>query len=195
MFGGLKELTGKKRMGKTLYLALAALLAGCASNSPYKHLENWLIREDPVRRFAVPADIFYVQGDLYTNVAKISPMNFYAQSEVGRGRFNGVARVFSPLITTEEDLECALDWYFSVHHEKKRPIIFIGEGEGGAFLKKYEEEHADDLKDLGLVASFYTDDARKGFVNQEMVKQIKDAIARARYTAIWGREMPAGMQN
>ena len=52
---------------------------------------------------------------------------------------------------------------------------------------------ADDLKDDGLVASFYTDEARKGFVTEEMVKEIRQAVYRARYRAVWDREMPEDM--
>ena len=184
-------------MKKALILAMAATLVGCITpKSPYDYLENWFIREDAVRPFAVSADIFYVPGDLYTSTAKLAPMNFYVQSEVGRGRFKGVARVFAPLIASEDDLKFAFHWYLMGHHDKrKRPFIFIGEGKGGALLRKYEQEHDGILKERGLVASFYTDDARKGFVTAEMVREIKKAIERARYKAIWGREMPEGMQN
>ena len=49
------------------------------------------------------------------------------------------------------------------------------------------------LKSKGLVASFYTDHARKGFVTQDTVRQIKEAIAKARYRAVWGRDAPEGL--
>ena len=182
-------------MRNAFVLALAVALAGCITpKSPYDNIENWLIREDPIRPFAVPADIFYVQGDLYTSTAKLAPINSYVQSEVGKGRFKGIARVFAPLIASEDDLQRAFQWYMRGHHYKKRrPLIFIGEGKGGALLQKFEIEHDGILKDRGLVASFYTDAARKGFVNADMVRKIKDAIARVRYKATWGREMPDGM--
>ena len=100
----------------------------------------------------------------------------------------------TPLIASEDDLQRAFQWYMRGHHYKKRrPLIFIGEGKGGALLQKFEIEHDGILKDRGLVASFYTDAARKGFVNADMVRKIKDAIARVRYKATWGREMPDGM--
>lgn len=183
-------------MRRALIIAFAAALVGCVNpRSPYDHMENWLIREDPLRPFAVPADIFYVQGDLYTSSAKFAPINFYVQSEVGKGRFKGIARVFAPLVASEDDLRCAFHWYIRGHHDKRRrPFIFIGEGKGGAFLKKYEEEHAGVLADMGLIASFYTDDARKGFVDDDMIKAIKDAIARTRYREMWRREMSKGAQ-
>ena len=63
---------------KLLCLSALALVAGCFSPHPYEHLENWLIREDPVRMFAVPADIFYVQGDLFTKKASVPMMADYA---------------------------------------------------------------------------------------------------------------------
>ena len=178
---------------KLLCLSALALVAGCFSPHPYEHLENWLIREDPVRMFAVPADIFYVQGDLFTKKASVPMMADYAQMEVGNKKFHGVARVFSPLIASAEDLEEALNWYFKYHHEGHRPFIFIGEGEGGRLLREYEENGAEDLKKKGLVASFYTDDYRKGFVTAETVGKVKRAIERARFREIWGREMPEDM--
>ena len=183
-------------MVRIWFLVLAVTLGGCVFfSSPYDCMECWLIREDAIRPFATRADIFYVQSSLYTSVEKVPLMHAYAQSEVGRGRFNGVARVFAPLIASEKNLEAALDWYLSHHHERKRPLVFIGEGTGGAWLRKYEKEHAESLKDAGLVASFYTDGTHKGFVTGEMVKQIKAAIVRAHYQSVWGREMPAGMQD
>lgn len=182
-------------MKRPLQLALVALvsLAGCVSSSPYDYMENWLIREDPVRTFAIPADVIYVQGDLYTRAANVPMMNYYAQTEVGNGRFTGLARVFSPLVASPEDLERALDWYFKYHHKAGRPFIFIGEGEGGRFLKAYEENDADDLKKEGLVASYYTDEYRKGFVTAAMVAEIKQAVLRAHFKRAWGKDMPEDM--
>lgn len=178
---------------KLLYLSALVLLAGCRSSSPYEYLENWLIREDPVRMFAVPADVFYVQSDMYTKKANIPMMNDYARMEVGNKRFHGLARVFSPLIASSDDLEAAIKWYLKHHHEGNRSFVFIGEGEGGRLLKEYEEENADGLKKKGLVASFYTDDYRKGFVTAEMVEEIKKAVERARFREVWGKEVPEGM--
>ena len=180
-----------KRLAATILAASA--LAGCTTSSPYDYVENWLIREDPVRTFVVPSDVFYVQGSLYSNVAHVPLMYSYAQTEVGRKRFSGIARVFSPLIANSDDLEKALDWYFKYHHVKDRPFSFIGEGEGGALLQAYEKEHEEKLKRLGLVASFYSDKARKGFVTQDTVREIKEAVAKARFRAVWGRDAPEGM--
>ena len=175
-------------------MAAATVLAGCFSyTSPYDYAENWLIREDPVRTFVIPADVIYLQNDLYLNVAHVPLMLNYAQSEVGHKRFKGLARVFSPLVASKEDLELALKWYFKYHHTGERPFIFIGEGEGGKLLHDYEKENEEDLKDDGLVASFYTEDARKGFVTDEMVRQIKEAVQKARFRAVWGKDMPEGM--
>ncbi len=181
-----------KRLFPSMLVAFA-MLAGCQSMSPYDYLENWLIREDPVRTFVIPADVIYVQGDLYTKAANVPMMQDYAKTEVGNGRFAGLARVFAPLVASPEDLERALDWYFYYHHKSKRPFVFIGEGEGGRFLKAYEEENAKDLKKNGLVASYYTDEYRKGFVTVEMVSEIRQAVQRARFREIWGKEMPEGM--
>ena len=119
-------------------------------------------------------------------------MSVYAKSEVGNGRFTGLARVFAPLIVSEKDLDRALSWYFRYHHSRKRPFVFIGEGKGGALLQAYEEKNANFLKAAGLLKSFYTDEARRGFVTAEMVKEIKVALARARYKTVWGREMSDG---
>ena len=181
-----------KRVSLFALVALT-LLSGCHTTSPYDYLENWLIREDPVRPFVIPSDVIYVQGDLYTRAANVPMMLYYAKTEVGNGRFAGLARVFSPLIASPEDLERALDWYFKYHHRDGRPFIFIGEGEGGRFLKAYEEADADDLKENGLVASYYTDEYRKGFVTEEMVAEIKKAVLRARFKRVWGKDMPKDM--
>ena len=180
---------------KKFFLIVAACvsLSGCLSTSPYDYVENWLIREDPVRAFVVPADVIYVQGDLYTKMVNVPMMLDYAKSEVGNGRFHRLARVFSPLVATQDDLEAALKWYFRHHHDSKRPFVFIGEGEGGRLLKEYEQRHVNDLKEDGLTLSFYTDEYRKGFVTDEMVQKIKIALARVKYHAIWGRDMPEGM--
>lgn len=181
-------------MRKMWYLVPMAFLAGCyIFSSPYDHSENWLIRENAMLTFAVQADVFYVQSDLYTSKAKVPLMAAYAYAEVGRGRFSGVARVFSPLIASEDDLEEAVNWYLWHHHKSGFPLIFIGEGKGGAWLQQYEKDNAESLKENGLVASFYTDAARKGFVNSEMVRKIKAAITRARYKSVWDKDMPPGM--
>lgn len=178
---------------KFLYLSALVLLAGCHFSSPYDYLENWLIREDPVRMFAVPADVIYVQGDMYTKKANVPMMADYAKMEVGNKKFYGLARVFSPLIASSDDLEEAMKWYFKYHHKDGRSFVFIGEGEGGRLLKAYEQNDVDELKKKGLVASFYTDDCRKGFVTPEMIEEIRKAVARARFREVWGKEMPEGM--
>lgn len=184
-----------RNMNRLFCILIAGIaLAGCfSSRSPYDYVENWLIREDPVRTFSIPADVIYLQNDLYLSMANVPLMYTYAQSEVGRGRFSGLARVFSPLVASKEDLDRALKWYFKYHHSEHRPFVFIGEGEGGKLLQDYEKENEDDLKDDGLVASFYTEDARKGFVTEAMVKQIKEAIIKARFKTAWDKEMPEGM--
>lgn len=178
-------------------MAFAALaLFGCrTASSPYDYRENWLIREDPTRTFVVPSDLIYVQGELYLSITNLPAIHSYACAEVGCGRFSSIARVFSPLVTTREDLEKALDWYFKYHHTEGRPFTFIGEGEGGRFLWDYEVNNAGRLRKLGLVASYYTETSGHHFVTEEMVKEIKHAVSRARYKSVWGRDMPEGMIN
>ena len=176
--------------------AIATGVAGCFSlPSPYDQTENWLIREDAMREFAVPADVFYVQDGFYVSKSKIPVMYAYVNSEVGNGKFNGFARVFAPLIANEDDLNRALDWYFRYPHSKHRPFIFIGEGEGGKLLQAYEQRRLRKMRKLGLAASFYTDTAHKGFVTDETVKEAKAAVARLLYKRCWGRDMPGGMAN
>ena len=184
-----------RRMARFALAALvAAVLSGCSFyGSPYDRTENWIIREDPVRPFAIPADVFYVQSTLYESAANFHMMDSYAKAEVGKKRFKGLARVFCPLIATQEDLNKAVEWYFKYHHTWGRPVVFIGEGEGGRMLKAYEEDHDFMLKKRGLVASFYTEDSHKGFVTDEMVSKIRVAVARSRYRETWKREMPDQM--
>ena len=177
-----------------LLVLLASTLSGCLSYmSPYDYVENWLIREDPVRTFVIPADLIYVQGDLYTKLVNVHKMQDYARLEVGYRKFSGLARVFSPLVATSEDVEEAMKWYFRYHHRKNRPFIFIGEGEGGRLLKEYEQKNAEDMRKKGLVASYYTDMHQRGFVSPEMVDEIREAVARARFKTIWGKDMPESM--
>ena len=170
----------------------AALLAGCR-HSPYDYMENWLVREEAIRPFAVQSDVIYLQDSLYTNIATLAEMNAYANSEVGRGRFDGLARVFSPLVAGSDDLELALEWYFSNVHTGDRPFMFIGEGAGGALLKAYEEANAEDLARKGLVLSRYTENAHTGFVKDWMIRELRDALTRRRYRDQWRREMPRDM--
>ena len=178
-------------MKRLAVIAVAAILAGCClwRKSPYDSLDNWLIREDAVRQFSVAADVIYLQGTLYTNITSLSTMTTYALDEVGRGRFGGVARVFSPLVANADDVESAIEWYFCLRHGI-RPFVFIGEGEGGALLKAYEEENAESLKDKGLLMSFYTDGTHEGFVSDGMVRMVREAVVRWRYREQWGREAP-----
>ena len=176
-----------------LPVLLAAALAGCKSHSPYRYADNWLINEAAIRPFAVPADVFYVQGALYHNIANGSLMFSYAQSEVGNGKFNGVARVFSPLIANEGDVAQAMKWYLINFHQRKRPFFFIGEGVGGKLLKQYELDHESSLKTLGLAGSFYSDVGHKGFVTTDMVKKIKSITEHVRFRTTWKREMTEEM--
>ena len=173
--------------------AALALLSGCCTSSPYDRMENWLIREDAICKFAINADLIYVQDRLYDDMSVIASMNAYAQGAVGGGRFVGMARVFSSLVACADDMDLALEWYFSRQHVGKRPFFFIGEGRGGALLKAYEEAHSDELKDDGLVASFYTDERDSDFVTDRIVAEVRKGIVRVRYREQWGREMPAGM--
>ncbi|MBO7686009.1 MAG: hypothetical protein J6V72_06490 [Kiritimatiellae bacterium] len=176
-------------------LALLAIpLAGCLSHpSPYDYVENWLVREDPIRTFVIPADVIYVQSELYTRRADVQKMQDHVRLEVGQGKFSGLARVFSPLVASPEDMESALKWYFRYHHKKDRPFVFIGEGEGGTLLREYEEMNAEELKEKGLVASYYSDEHKRGFVTAEIIDEIREIVANARFRHVWGKDMPDGI--
>ena len=146
-----------------------------------------------MRTFVVPADLIYVQDELYTKFADLPKMQDHVRVEVGQDKFGGVARVFSPLVASAEDLKEALKWYFKYHHKKNRPFIFIGEGEGGRLLREYEEKDSEDLHKMGLVASYYCEEHARGFVTKAMAEEIKEAVTRARFKHVWGKEMPEGM--
>ena len=178
------------RMAFAIGCAALAMLCGCSSTSPYDYSDSWLIMESPLRPFVVPADIIYVQGTPYTKGVDISELHAYANSEVGRGKFASVARVFSPLVANADDVEEAMSWYFEYHHEAKRPFVLIGEGECGRMLKEYEVVRAKKLRKMGLVASYYTNWSHEHFVTEEMVAEIKQKIANVRYRHVWDREMP-----
>ena len=181
---------------KAIPIAAALACSGCIfSSSPYDSMENWLIRDDPACIFDIPADVIYVQSRLYLKMGQVQDMRQYAFSAVGHNRFVGVARVFSPLVASAEDMEKAVAWYLKHHHQNGRPFIFIGEGDGGRLLQEYEIRYAKKLLDKGLVASFYAPSAQRGFVSDRMLQEIKKAIERAHYRSLWGREMPAGMQD
>ena len=180
-------------MNKLKRLAFVAvstiILAGCCS-SPYDYMDYWLVREDSTLTFSVNADVIYLQNELFLGMARLPSMYARAKAVVGRGRFEGVARVFSPLVSSADDVEMVVKWYLKNHHEKKRPFAFIGEGEGGRFLWAYERVHLVELKEEGFIGGFYTDETDSGFVNDELVHKIRDAEMRVRYRNIWGREMP-----
>ena len=175
-----------------LVLLVVAALSGCKSKSPYDYMENWLIREDAVRPFSVPVDVIYVQDRLYFESGTLPLMQSVAMDAVGRGKFDGFARVFSPLVACEEDVEKAIEWYVSHHNRKGRSFAFIGEGEGGALLKAYAEGNAEWLEKKGLVASFYSELPDKGFVSEEMIRKIRSRASAVRYNRQWNREMPVG---
>jgi len=178
-----------------VFLAAACILFGCASSKlPYDYIENWLIREDAVRPFAVSVDLIYVQDALYVDMDELAQMQTYARNAVGRGRFHGIARVFSPLVACEDDVAKAVEWYISHHCDGTRPFIFIGEGKGGALLRSYEDKNIKMLAKKGLATSFYSEKADRKFVSGEMIREIKNVAAEERYKRQWGREMPVGMQ-
>ena len=166
-------------------LLVAALMSGC--KSPYDHMENWLIREDAVRPFSVPVDIIYVQDQLYDSMNALPEMQSIAMDAVGRGKFDG------PLVASEDDVEKAVEWYLKHHNSSGRSFAFIGEGEGGAFLKAYSEKNDDWLEKKGLVASFFVSLPDKDFVSEEMIRAIRNRAAGVRYRRQWGRERPEGM--
>jgi len=172
-------------------LLFAALVSGC--KSPYDYMETWLMREDAVRPFSVPIDVIYVQDRLYDSMDSLPEMQSIAMDAVGRGKFRGLARVFSPLVINVEDVEKAVEWYIKHHNSSCRPFALIGEGEGGALLKKYAEENAGWLEGKGLAASFFAERPDKDFVSPDMIRTIKNRAAAVRYRRQWGREMPEGM--
>ena len=170
---------------------LFAVMCGCSSMSPYDYSDAWLIMESPLRPFVVPADIIYVQAKPYTKGVSVPELHAYANSEVGRGKFASIARVFAPLVANSDDMKAALEWYFKYHHEGKRSFIFIGEGECGRILHEYEVLNAKKLRKKGLVASYYTNTSHEHFVTEEMVAEIKSLLLKTRYETVWDREMPA----
>lgn len=174
--------------------AIAAFSSGClSSKSPYDYMENWLIREDAVRPFAVPVDVLYVQDRLYFHSESLPEMQTIAMDAVGREKLAGIARVFSPLVASEEDVEKAVEWYIKHHNGTGRPFALIGEGEGGALLKSYAEENAVWLKEKGLVANFYSKLPDKDFVSEVMIDTIKRRAVTVRYRRQWKREMPVNI--
>lgn len=182
-------------MKNTIPLLFAAfVVSGCLwSKSPYDYMENWLIREDAVRPFSVPVDVIYVQDQLYVNMNELSEMMSVAMNAVGRDKFSGFARVFSPLVASEDDVEKAVEWYVKHHNRSCRPFALIGEGRGGMLMKAYAEGNADWLEKKGLVASFFTEVPYKEFVDAEMLRTIRNRAASVRYRRQWEREMPEGM--
>ena len=175
-----------------LLFPVLALLAGCVSRSPYDYMENWILRDSAVRPFAVAADVIYLQDKLYDDMKSIPATNYRAKQEVGKGRFDGLARVYAPLVMNADDLELAMKWYFR-HREGDRPFVFIGEGAAGALLKAYEAENLKSLQGDGLVANFYSEIENGPFVTDAMVAEIRRAILRSRYRDTWGREIPEGL--
>jgi len=177
------------RGAAAIFAAALVAIAGCRS-SPYDYMENWAMREDAVRPFSVGADVIYLQGMPYTNISAVAGITAYVRNEVGKGKFHGIARVFSPLVACKEDLDMALEWYFD-HCGGSCPFVFIGEGECGALLKQYEEERSEELKEMGLLTSFYTENSHDGFVKDAMVRAVRDALAARRYREQWGRDIPS----
>ena len=178
------------------WLCVAAVTAtsGClSSKTPYDYMENWLIREDAVRPFAVPVDVIYVQDHLYVSMNELPKMLSTAHDAVGRGKFSGFARVFSPLVASEEDVENAVEWYIKHHNKSGRSFVMIGEGEGGALLKAYAEENAEWLEGKGLLGFFFTEVPYKDFVSKDMIRTIRNRAAAVRYQREWDREIPPTM--
>ena len=175
-------------------LLAASVVSGCLwSKSPYDYMENWLIREDEVRPFSVPVDVIYVQDQLYVSMNALPEMQAVAMDAVGREKLKGFARVFSPLVASEDDVEKAVEWYVKHHNGSGRPFVFIGEGRGGMLMKAYVEENADWLAKKGLVASFFIEVPYKEFVDAEMLRTIRNRAAAVRYRRQWDKEMPEGM--
>ena len=175
-------------------LFAALVVSGCrSSKSPYDYMENWLIREDAVRPFAIPVDVLYVQDRLYFRSESLPEMQTKAMDAVGREKFAGIARVFSPLVDCEEDIKKAVEWYIKHHNGTGRPFVLIGEGEGGELLKSYAEKNTAWLEKNGLVASFYSKLPDKDFISEGMIQTIKRRAATVRYRRQWDREMPANM--
>lgn len=172
-------------------LIVATFMSGCTS--PYDYMENWLVREDAVRPFAVPVDVIYVQDRLYDSMNALPEMQSIAMDAVGRGKFTGLARVFSPLVASEDDVEKAIGWYLNHHNSTGRPFALIGEGRGGALLKAYADENASWLEGKGLVTSFFAERPDRDFVSQDMIRTIKNRAAAVRYRRQWDKEMPEGM--
>jgi len=177
------------RHAAAIFAAALVAIAGCQL-SPYDYAENWVMREDAVRPFSVGADVIYLQGELYTNISAVAEITAYVRNEVGKGKFQGIARVFSPLVASAEDLDMALEWYFD-HCGGHRPFVFIGEGACGALLKQYEEQRSEELKEMGLIASFYTESSHEGFVKDPLVRAVRDMVAARRYREQWGRDLLA----
>ena len=141
----------------------------------------------------VYADLIYLPDDLYVSMANLHNVKVRTRNTVGYGRFENIARVYSPLVATPDDLEKAMDWYFSKQHQKDRPFVFVGEGKGGELLKAYEDARYDGLRGKGLAASYYSDGSCTNFVSDKMVEDIKEVFMRVKYRQQWGREMPEGM--
>lgn len=172
-------------------MLVAVAVSGC--RSPYDYMENWLVREDAVRAFSVPVDVIYVQDQLYVDLNAVPKMQSIAKDAVGRGKFDGFARVFSPLVANEDDVEDAVEWYAKHHNRTCRPFALIGEGRGGALLKAYAENNAGWLEGKGMVASFFSEAPDENFVSQDMIRTIRNRAAEVRYRRQWGRDMPEGM--
>ena len=113
---------------------------------------------------------------------------------IGGGHsFEGIARVFAPLVSCLDDVEMAVTWYVKHHNTTRRPFVLIGEGQGGELLKTFAEENREWLVGKGFVASFYSKTPDPHFVSDEMIRMIKIRSAGARYQREWGRVVPEGL--
>lgn len=177
-----------KHAALALLVTLVGLifLVGCNTvdrrpTDPYYIITNWYVRENARPQYSATFDVFYLHPALYDS-EEISQKNLDYTMNNTSYVFGKEARIFAPLCHDLEDCKRAFQWYYNNYHSPKRPIVFIGEGEGAKLLEALLSKSKPD----GMVLAKLSPEKVEGnYVTPEMVAEIDEEVRKYLYAMKW----------
>lgn len=169
------------KTGRILAIVIALAAAGCSStDDPYFIKDHWYVRQNATPQYFATYDVFYMFPEMYDG-GPVSATNYDYIVKQTVDQFGKKVRVFAPLCHDEDEVEDALDWYLDNYHDRGRPFVFMGEGEGGKYLR----DLVDCSERKGLVSYHFTTNALQSFITPEVVEMVNEEVREFLYLREW----------
>lgn len=186
-----------RRLGALILTVAGLAVGGCSSSGVYRELDGWLVCENARPQYHAYYDVFYVAPEAYSGRGDYPYAAHDQALEETTRMFGKHVRIFAPIYHDRRDVEKAFWHYIDTYHgnglpwpmnDDTRPFVFVGEGQGAAYLADFARRKESKLRKLGFVGAWCSPETTNGFVTAEMVSDVNQSVKRVRYLKAWDRD-------